>query len=596
MTPPPANRNYAFSQAFIEELARSGLRHACLCPGSRSTPFVMSLAHEPSIKTWVHLDERSAAYFALGISRALNEPVAVICTSGTAAANFFPAVVEAHYSHVPLLIVTADRPPELWEWGANQTIDQSRMYGSHAKWSVSIATPEVTDDLLRYVREITCRLLNTAAQPPAGPVHVNFPFREPLIPESVPSDIPDSLRGGKDGWAGREQGRPYTAVASGRRSVGAEKIKELAGALGSVKRGLIVCGPQNDSSFPVGASALAKRLTFPILADPLSQVRCGSHDRSLVIDSYDAFLRSKKIVEALDPELVLRFGATPTSKPLQAYLAKHHLARQILISEGDWQDSMHTATDTLQTHPGQFVTELTVALGASSSNEWCNKWLAINREARKIILSQTSKLEEMFEGKVFVELADLLPAKTTLLAGNSMPVRDLDTFFPSDSKQTRFLANRGASGIDGVLSTALGASAATENPTVVVLGDLSFYHDMNGLLAAKQYGLHATIILVNNKGGGIFSFLPQREFPETFEKYFATPHGLTFQAAALLYGLTYTKTTSWKEFRNAVSGNLNRPGTAIVEIQTERERNVELHRRISSAVVEESENKLAELT
>jgi 2-succinyl-5-enolpyruvyl-6-hydroxy-3-cyclohexene-1-carboxylate synthase len=556
----------------------------------------MSLAHEPAIKTWVHLDERSAAYFTLGISRALNEPAAVISTSGTAAANFFPAVVEAHYSHVPMLIVTADRPPELWEWGANQTIDQSRMYGSHAKWSVNVAPPEVTVDLLRYVREITCRLLSTAAQSPAGPVHVNFPFREPLVPERIPSDIPDNLRGDKDDWVGREQGRPYTIVASGYRSIDARKIKELARVLGAVKSGLIVCGPQNDSSFAVAVPNLARRLTFPILADPLSQVRCGPHDRSFVIDSYDAFLRSKKIVEALAPELVLRFGATPTSKPLQAYIAKHHAARQILISEGDWQDPMHTATDTFQTNPNQFVTELTAALGASSNNEWANQWLAISAEAHKIILNQASKIEEMFEGKVFVELADLLPAKTTLFAGNSMPVRDLDTFFPSVPKQTRFLANRGASGIDGVLSTALGTSAAIQDPTVLVLGDLSFYHDMNGLLAAKQYGLNTTIVLVNNNGGGIFSFLPQREFPETFEKYFATPHGLTFQAAALLYGLTYAKASSWQEFRIAVSGNMNQLRTAIVEVQTDRERNVELHRRISSAVAEASEAKLAELT
>ncbi|HYB84049.1 MAG TPA: 2-succinyl-5-enolpyruvyl-6-hydroxy-3-cyclohexene-1-carboxylic-acid synthase, partial [archaeon] len=201
--PPPANRNYAFSQAFVEELAKSGLHHACLCPGSRSTPLVISLAEERRIKAWVHLDERSAAYFAVGMSRALNEPVAVISTSGTAAANFFPAVIEARYSHIPLLIITADRPPELWEWGANQTIDQSRMYGNHSKWSVNLASPEVTTDLLRYVRELTCRALATAIQAPAGPVHINFPFGEPLVPREVPADIPDLFRGNEKAWASR---------------------------------------------------------------------------------------------------------------------------------------------------------------------------------------------------------------------------------------------------------------------------------------------------------------------------------------------------------------------------------------------------------
>jgi 2-succinyl-5-enolpyruvyl-6-hydroxy-3-cyclohexene-1-carboxylate synthase len=556
----------------------------------------MSLVQQPGIKTWVHLDERSAAYFALGISRALSEPVALVSTSGTAAANFFPAVVEAHYSHVPMLIVTADRPPELWEWGANQTIDQSRMYGNHSKWSVNVASPEVTVDLLRYVREMTCRLFSTAVQSPAGPVHINFPFREPLVPESVPADISDTLRGAQDGWERRKQGTAYTLVETGRRSVSVEKIKGLVDALRTVRKGIIVCGPQNDSTFPFAVSMLARRLGFPVLADHLSQVRCGPHDLGLVVDSYDAFLRSKKIAQALEPELVLRFGATPTSKTLQDYLAQHHLARQILIQEGDWQDPMHVATDIFQTDHNQFVGELVTELVNSPNRAWCDRWLAIAEETRRAILNQISEIGEMFEGKIFAELAALFPAKAALFAGNSMPVRDLDAFFPSSSQQIRFLANRGASGIDGVLSTALGTSAVIQEPTVLVLGDLSFYHDMNGLLAAKLYNLNATIVLVNNNGGGIFSFLPQREYQESFEKYFATPHGLTFQAAASLYGLTYSKAASWKEFRTAVSQNMNRSGAAIVEMQTNRDRNVELHRHIWSAGGEAAERKLTELT
>ena len=594
MTTTPPNRNYAFAQAFVEELVRSGVRHVCICPGSRSTPLAMSVARESGLKSWIHLDERSAAYFALGISRCLHEPVAVISTSGTAAANFFPAVVEAHYSHVPLLVVTADRPPELWDWGANQTIDQSRMYGSHVKWSVNMATPEVTRDLLRYVREVTSRLTSTATLSPPGPVHVNFPFREPLVPENVPEDVPDSLRGSQDIWAPRKQGRPYTRVEGGTRRVSPEGLKGLANDLRNAKCGVIVCGPQYDFNFPVGISILARRLGYPILADPLSQVRCGTHDRGLVIDSYDAFLRSKKISEAFAPEVVMRFGATPTSKALQNYLTQNRQARQILIHEGDWQDPMHVATDVFHADPKQFANNLGDENLPSSSNSWSNRWLKIAEEARKSILHQTREIEEMFEGRVFSELAEFLPGKGTLCAGNSMPVRDLDSFFPSTPNQTRFLSDRGASGIDGVLSTALGASAVSQDPTVLVLGDLSFYHDMNGLLAAKRYGLNVTIILLNNNGGGIFSFLPQREYPESFEKYFATPHNLTFQATASLYGLTYSKAESWQEFRNGVSSTMKRSGTAIVEIQTERERNVELHRHVWSAVTEACESKLTE--
>jgi 2-succinyl-5-enolpyruvyl-6-hydroxy-3-cyclohexene-1-carboxylate synthase len=591
---PPANRNYAFSQTFVDELARSGLSHACICPGSRSTPLVMSLAQQPSIKIWVHLDERSAAYFALGISRALGRPAAVISTSGTAAANFFPAVVEARYSHVPLLIVTADRPAELWGWGANQTIDQTHMYGNQAKWSVNIAPPEVRVDLLRYVREITCRLLSVAVQSPPGPIHVNFLFGEPLVPKNVRADIPESLTG--EGWEGREQGNPYTIVESGRRSVSVEKVKELAVGLEGVRNGVIICGPQNDAGFPLAVSTLAKRFGFPILADPLSQVRCGAHDRTLVIDSYDAFLRSEKVGQALEPKLLLRFGATPTSKPLQNYIAQYPQARQILVQEGDWQDPMHVATDVFQIDPNLFVTELATALNAPSNNEWSEKWLAVGEESRTTILSQLRETKEIFEGKIFDELTNLLPAKATLFAGNSMPVRDLDSFFPSSSQQIHFLANRGASGIDGVVSTALGASAVVREPVLLVLGDLSFYHDMNGLLAAKVYGLKATIVLVNNNGGGIFSFLPQRGYPDSFEKYFGTPHGLTFQSAASLYSLSYSKVGSWEEFQSSVSQNMQRSGTAIVEMQTDRDQNVTIHRRIWSAVMTAAESKLTEWT
>lgn len=590
--PIPANRNFAFSQAFVEELARSGLRHACVCPGSRSTPLVMSLAQEPRIKVWVHLDERSAAYFAVGMSRALNEPIAVISTSGTAAANFFPAVIEARYSHVPLLIVTADRPPELWEWGANQTIDQSRMYGNHSKWSVNMAPPDVTPDLLRYVRELTCRIVATALQSPAGPIHINFPFGEPLVPKDVPTDIQELLGGNQDVWGNRGQERPYTQVQSAGRSVKIERVKQLAGNLQTVKEGIIVCGPQYDSAFHYAVAQLAKRLGYPILADPLSQARCGQHDRSLVIDTYDAFLRSRKTAQALQPKLFLRFGATPTSKVLQSYVAQYHDARQILIHDGDWQDPMHTATDVIQTDATKFTEDLATAVGVSSNTEWADRWLAVAGAARETIRKSFLEIDDMFEGRIFAEIASIIPTEATLFAGNSMPVRDLDSFFPTISKKIRFLANRGVSGIDGVVSTALGVSSVSREPTFLVVGDLSFYHDMNGLLAARQYQPNATVIVLNNNGGGIFSFLPQRGYPELFEKYFGTPHGLTFQAAAALYGLRYSKATSWEEFRGCVQRDPGSPGTTIVEVQTDRDRNLALHNRIWSAVEETAQQAL----
>ena len=580
------DRNLVFSDAFIDELGRSGVHHACICPGSRSTPIVLSLARSPSTKVWVHLDERSAAYFALGMSRAIHEPIAIVCTSGTAAANFYPAIIEAHYSHLPLLVLTADRPPELWEWGANQTIDQNRMYGEHVKWSVNMATPEPAPELLRYVREMACRAVATAIESPPGPVQINFPFREPLVPDSIPAVLERRETRRSDG--------AYTEVSIGRSQIDKEQITQVAKELEGKKKGIIVCGPQDDSEFVTLISTLASKLGFPILADPLSQVRCGTHDRSTVIDCYDGFLRSTKVIQALRPEVVLRFGATPTSKALLNYLAQQRDAHQINAQEGDWQDPDHLTTEMFHTNPNQFTRDLAHIVAPTKSKEWLELWCTVAKVSRSSIADQLKNIEEVFEGKVFSELAALLPLKAALFAGNSMPVRDLDAFYPTSPQEIHFLGNRGASGVDGVLSTSLGTAALTQNPLVTVLGDLSFYHDMNGLLAAQKFKVNATIIVLNNNGGGIFSFLPQHSHPEYFEKYFGTPHGLTFEHAATLYKLEYNHIASWTEFRKVVLGHLDSPGTKIVELSSDRERNVELHHHISTEVTKAAEQIISE--
>jgi 2-succinyl-5-enolpyruvyl-6-hydroxy-3-cyclohexene-1-carboxylate synthase len=281
---------------------------------------------------------------------------------------------------------------------------------------------------------------------------------------------------------------------------------------------------------------------------------------------------------------------------LQSYIAQNHKVRQILINEGDWQDPMHCATEMIQTDASQFGKDLAASVTGSSDTKWTDRWLAVADSARETIRNRVREIEEMFEGRVFSELEAILPTPATLFAGNSLPVRDLDSFFPTDAKQIRFLANRGTSGIDGVVSTALGVGAVSQGPTILVVGDVSFYHDMNGLLAAKQYRLNTTIVVINNNGGGIFSFLPQRDYPETFEKYFATPHGLTFQAAASLYGLNYTKVASWRDFHDALVSDKNQSRTSIVEVQTNRERNLEQHNQIWSAVEESTQEALMRRT
>ena len=527
---------HLFVGSFVDELARAGVSHVCLCPGSRSTPLALLLHKHPAITVWLHLDERSAAFFALGMAKARQEPVAVVSTSGTAAVNFAPAVVEAYYARVPLLVLTADRPPELRHIGALQTIDQTRLYESHLKWFIEMPLPDTREETLRYARTIACRAVATARGDGAGPVHINFPFREPLIPTlpTIPNRQPPQPMA---------DGGPRIAIVRTPRRPDRAELADVAAELRTVRRGLIVCGPQEDTQFPQAVTQLAKALDWPLLADPLSQTRCGSHHSQSIIDTYDAFLRAEKIAQRLTPERVLRFGATPVSKPLVQYLQRHAACRQILIDGDDgWQDPALTASEVRYAHPRLLCETLRSALPTapqpSRSQAWKERWIAVGRQTRASLQAYFQHSPDLSEPRLFAELADLLPSGATLVAGNSMPVRDLDTFFPGSTRAIRFLANRGASGIDGVVSTALGASAVSPGPLLLVIGDLSMYHDLNGLLAAKQHQLRATIVLVHNDGGGIFSFLPQAQDPEHFEQLFGTPHGLDFRPAAKMYGLS----------------------------------------------------------
>ena len=581
------NRNYALAGAFVDELARCGLEHVCICPGSRSSPLAIAFARHPGIRKWVHLDERSASFFALGMARATARPVALVCSSGTAGANFFPAVVEARYGSVPLLALTADRPPEVVDWGALQTIDQTRIYGSHAKWSVNMPPPEATTELMSYTRSAACRAYFSAGSAPAGPVHVNFPFRDPLEPAVAPSDFPASVpEQDIAAWRGREDGKPFVFSPDSEKNPRLEDIRPLAADLDATERGLIICGPQSGSMPAELVTGLAGKLGYPLLADALSGVRCGSHERSLVIDSYDAFIRDDDLADSLAPELVIRLGALPVSKPLTQYLEKHRQARHILVDEShDWRDPFRLTSQLFPVSPALFCESLSSALQVERSDgEWSRRWRRIADSSRVALDDALDGCSEMFEGKVFSRLAGLLADAAVLFAGNSMPIRDMDTFFPYTHRSIQFMANRGASGIDGVVSSALGVAAVSQKRVVLVLGDISLYHDMNGLLAARAHGLNATIIVLNNNGGGIFSFLPQADYQDVFEPYFGTPHGLTFGAAAEMYGLHYSLADDWETFDRSVRESLSGNGVALIEVPGDRERNVVLHRQVWEVV------------
>ncbi len=557
---------------FIDELVMSGVDNVVISPGSRSTPLAMTAAEHSGMNHWIQLDERSAAFFALGMAKEQQKPVALICTSGTAAANYYPAIVEAYYSRVPLVILTADRPHELRDVGAPQAIDQIHMYSRYVKWFQEVALPEDTEPMLRYVRNIASRASHTAADRNQGPVHLNFPFREPLVPDFSLEDI----------WGAGET--TFHSRYSGERQVTPETIMTIKQQLQRGKKGLIVCGPQWDQDFPEAVARLAKTLQLPLLADPLSQVRAGEHEKDHVIECYDAILKSPKMRESFKPDFVIRFGAMPVSKPYMLMLKENQDIEHYIIEDFEGHREPTTSSTQFIYAEGKAFCE---SLSQSSSDlffdvDWLKLWQKANQTAKEILVEDRNK-EPISEGHVFTELMELLPEQGTLYVGNSMPIRDLDTFMMTSPKSIRVLANRGVNGIDGLTSSALGAAAYGEEVTLI-LGDISFFHDLNGLLPAKQYGLRLRIIVINNQGGGIFSFLPQAQHPDHFEALFGTPLDLDFEKVVTMYGGTFARVESLAHFRDELLKE--EEGLSIIEVMTNRDENADWHRSKWKAVEE----------
>lgn len=571
----------AYVSAFVAELVKTGVRDVVISPGSRSTPMAMVMAEHPDLRVHIHIDERSAAFFALGIAKSLRKPVAILCTSGTAAANYYPAIIEAQYSRVPLIVLTADRPHELRDVGAPQAIDQIHLFGHHVKWFVEMAPPEKTDEMIRYARSVCARAAAIALRSPSGPVHLNFPFREPLVPNLGKEDLFD-LPERPDG---------YVSVETGELTLSEETYKELAGIFSQYDNGIIVCGPLNDKLFAENITKLASALKFPILADPLSQLRSGKHSKDFIIDAYDTFLRNSDCKKALKPDIIIRFGAMPVSKALSIFIKENMDIPQFVIDGGaGWRDPAAAATNMIHCNETEFCKSIAKYVSEKNHHPFLDKWLEIN-DLTKTELSKINEIEELSEGKLIYQLSDLIPDGATLFVGNSMPIRDLDTFFHVTDKSIRIMANRGANGIDGIISTAIGAASVLQ-PLYLIVGDLTFFHDLNGLLAAKLYDINIKILLVNNNGGGIFSFLPQASHPKNFELLFGTPIDLNFEHAVRMYNGKFEKITSWDQFKSTFLRNMNDSGLTVMEIPTARDRNVTEHRKLWNYVSREISNKI----
>ena len=532
------NPNLVWARAVVGELVRTGLRNVIIAPGSRSTPLVFAFSEQEGVDIYTLIDERSAAFFALGLAKASERPAALVCTSGTAVTNFYPAVVEAHQAGVPLLVLSADRPSELQNSGANQSIDQTRLYGSFALWSVNVALPETEPSplLLRSLRTLAARAYAVATGSRPGIVHLNFPFRKPLEPTS------DSLPNLAEARA------PLTHIPPSTPRLSGDVLNELADTLTTCKRGAIVCGVDSPRSaqFRQALAALSEQTGFPVFADAASGVRF-SEDLS-VLSGFDSYSNVSMSLPALDA--VLRFGRTPTSASLGRYLDSLDLEVYWQISgSGVWADDTHRLTAFLQHEEVDFcerLTELSEARACQADAQVRERFARLER------LTWTfweEHLETFFDGAAVRALVEQLPEDTLLFVGNSLAVRHVEQFGKHRAAGIQVYANRGASGIDGNISTGLGLGAAQpERPLYILIGDLTFYHDMNGLAAIARCNVPVTLVVLNNGGGGIFHRLPVSDFEPTFTEHFLTPQPLNFAHAARLYGLEHHRATDLTTF------------------------------------------------
>ena len=572
-----ANRNTAFASALVEELARAGVRHACLSPGSRSAPLARARWREPGLQTWIHVDERCSGYFALGLAQQTGQPVAVLTTSGTAAANLHPAVAEASESRTPLVVMTADRPPELRDRGAGQTIDQLKLFGSAVRWFFEVGVHAADDAGLLHARATGSRAVAEALGSPPGPIHLNIPLTEPLAPDELEGDVTAESQLALEG---RRDGHPLTRLARPEELPTGEVVSEFADLITGSERGVILAGRQHDASVARSVTAFSAACGYPVLAEPISQLRAGTHPLENVIAHYDGIFRA--LPDRLAPELVVRVGDMVTSKPVRTWLTSHRDCRQVVIDpHGAWNEPTATADLIARADPGLLFASFAEEIEPRSDTGWQQAWRGADHAASDAIDAFLEALDdEPFEPRVHRLLGAALPEMSTVMVASSMPVRDLESFLPPIDRPLRFLANRGANGIDGTVSSGLGAAAVAPGRTFVLLGDLALYHDMNGLLACERLGLEATFVVMNNSGGGIFDFLPIAAHRDGYEELFGTPTGLDLERVAELYGLPFTRVTSHGDLEPALARS------GLVEVVLDRQRNVELHRQVFERVAD----------
>ncbi len=564
------NANSLWCSVLVETLVRRGLRHAVISPGSRSTPLTFAFARHAQVESISVLDERSAAFFALGLAKQALQPVALVCTSGTAAANYFPAVIEAQESGVPLLVLTADRPPELRACAAGQTIDQQKLYGGFVNFYHELAVPEAKVELLRYLRQTVAHAYARALRPVAGPVHLNAPFRDPLPPLD-------------DGVAARlASDRAWDNFFDHLGPEPLEVVRVAAPEIPTAVHGLIVAGPAQPAdpqAYAETVGEIARRLGWPVLADGLSPLRNHAARVPALVTTYAAILRHEGAAERLRPERVLCLDGWPASKVLRSWLETNAVPTLLVSERADNRDGLHGRTQSLRISLASLAEQLTPT---TDPNGYTQMWLGYEKRARAALDARLETTAGLFEMKAAWLLARHLPAGTTLSIANSMPVRDVEFVWPASNRGIRPVFNRGANGIDGTLSSALGAAQGGA-PAALLTGDLALLHDANGFLIRPKFRGSLTVGLINNRGGGIFEHLPVAQFDPPFEEFIATPQAADFEKLCAAHGVEHTFVRDWSHFVELVA-QLPASGIRVLEVRTDRKRDAAMRKDLFAAV------------
>lgn len=557
------NRNVLWTEIFINELVNAGIMHACISPGSRNTPLVYACVTNKKIKSFSIIDERSSGFFALGIAKSTKKPAILICTSGTAAAEFYPAIIEAYQSKVPLIICTADRPPSLLGTGANQTIVQHNLYRNHILWFKDAGLPKITSRNFWYIKNIARQAFIKSTIENKGPVHINFPFDEPLDPVSLTDDVTDNQI-----LNSKNINIPISFANNLKESIDYKMLKYISEKIKRYKKRIIVVGFDNYSEdFFKACIRLSNHLKSPILSDSTSGFRTKGSFKKNILTHYDAYLKSESFTESHHPDLIIQFGRNFTSKTLTNFILGCSCEKLLVNKFGEWNNPNNKLSKVLACEPETFCNEMLSILKneKSKSTRWLNDFLVIENTAKDIKNDLLNELKFPNEIKIVAELVKALPSGAKLVVSNSLPVRDLDLVLPITQKRITIYHNRGASGIDGIISTALGIAQVSKVKTYLLIGDLAFYYDLNSLLLAKKYPALLTIILINNNGGRIFETLHAAKMKEEIKNYFITPHYLDFKRIVTAFGLKHYHIKSLADFKEKLSTNID---FSVLELKT----------------------------